>query len=185
MYLLIMFLLFPENRTSFPLFLSDKMLFKNVTLKISNFISVRLPKQIPIWCNVNFESVFFVFIFQFRVCFLCFYISISSLFSLFLYFNFESVFFVFIFQFRVCFLCFYISISSLFSLFFFILFIAIQTDSKLTLHHVGKFSLRVRLTEIKSEIWRVTFSKSCLPLRNYGMGFRFSGNNENMMDRYI
>ena len=32
--------------------------------------------------------------------------------------------------------------------------------------------------EINFEIWKVTFLESILPLRNYGMDFRSSGNNE-------
>ena len=35
--------------------------------------------------------------------------------------------------------------------------------------------------KIKFEIWRVTFFLNIfLPLENYGMDFRFSGNNENI-----
>ena len=38
-------------------------LFKNVTLQISNFISVSwlIKKKVPIWCNVNFEALFLCF----------------------------------------------------------------------------------------------------------------------------
>ena len=56
---------------------------------------------------------------------------------------------------------------------FFVLPIAVKTDSKLTFHHI-------KLTEIKSKIWRVTILKSVLPQRNYGMDFWFSGNNRNI-----
>ena len=31
----------------------------------------------------------------------------------------------------------------------------------------------IQFTEMEFIIWRVTFLKSCLPLRNYGMDFRF------------
>ena len=40
--------------------------------------------------------------------------------------------------------------------------------------------LSVDLLQIKFGIWRVTFWKSFLPMKNYGMDFRFSGNNENI-----
>ena len=52
----------------------------------------------------------------------------------------------------------------------------IKTASKLTLHHMGKIFIN-SLTEIKFEIWRVTFLKIFLPLKNYGIDFLFPGNN--------
>ena len=42
---------------------------------------------------------------------------------------------------------------------FFVLFNAVKTDSKLTLHHLGKIFI-IQLTDIKFKIWRVTFFKS-------------------------
>ena len=50
-----MFPLFPENQKSVPYFLSGKILLKNVTLHIENFIW----EIFPVWWHVNFESVFF------------------------------------------------------------------------------------------------------------------------------
>ena len=46
-----------------------------------------------------------------------------------------------------------------FSLLFFVLFNAVKTDIKLTLHHMGKFFI-IQFTMIKFKIWRVTFLKS-------------------------
>ena len=43
----------------------------------------------------------------------------------------------------------------------------------------------VKLIEIKFEIWRVTFFKSFLPLKIYGIDFRFSRNNEIIKCPYI
>ena len=57
--------------------------------------------------------------------------------------------------------------------FLFSLFTAVKADSKLTLHHMGKFFI-IQLTKTKFKIWRVMFLKSILPQRNYGMDFRFS-----------
>ena len=48
------------------------------------------------------------------------------------------------------------------------MFIALETASKLKLQLMGNIIIS-KLTEIKFEIWRVTFMKSILPLRNYGM----------------
>ena len=48
-----------ENRKSIPIFFNGIKLFKNVTLQILNFILISLLiKNVPIWCNVNFVSVF-------------------------------------------------------------------------------------------------------------------------------
>ena len=38
-------------------------------------------------------------------------------------------------------------------------------------------------TEIKFEIWRDTFLKSFLPLRNHEMDFQFSENNEDIVGK--
>ena len=57
----------------------------------------------------------------------------------------------------------------------FVLFNAVKTDKKLTLHHMGK-NFMVKLTKIKFKIWRVTLLKSFLPLNVFGMDFRFSRN---------
>ena len=48
------------------------------------------------------------------------------------------------------------------------------------IHHMGKDFISY-LIEIKIEIRRATFLKSTLPLNEYGMDFRFSGNNRNMI----
>ena len=42
---------------------------------------------------------------------------------------------------------------------FIVVFIAVKTDSKLTLHHMGK-SFIIELTKKNIKIWRVTFFKS-------------------------
>ena len=55
---------------------------------------------------------------------------------------------------------------------------AAKTDPKLTLHHMGKNCIS-ELTEIKFKIWRVSFFKSFLPLRNFGID-SFSWNNGNI-----
>ena len=55
---------------------------------------------------------------------------------------------------------------------FFVLFNAVKTDTKLTLHHMGNFLFFN--FKIKFKIWRVTFLKSFLPLKEFGMDFRFS-----------
>ena len=47
-----------ENRKYIPNFFNGKKLFKNVTLQILNFILMLNNKIFPIWCNVNFVSVF-------------------------------------------------------------------------------------------------------------------------------
>ena len=39
------------------------------------------------------------------------------------------------------------------------MFIAVKTDSKLTLHHMGNIFI-IKFIEIKFKIWRVTFLKS-------------------------
>ena len=57
--------------------------------------------------------------------------------------------------------------------------IAVKTDSKFTLHHMGK-SLSFNLWEIEFKIWKVTILILFLPQRNYGMDFLFSGNNGNI-----
>ena len=41
------------------------------------------------------------------------------------------------------------------------------------------------LTETKFKIWRVTFMKDTLTLRNYGMDFWFYGNKGSMTRRFI
>ena len=41
---------------------------------------------------------------------------------------------------------------------------------------MGKFFIS-KLIEIKFETWRVTLLKKKKPMKNYGMDFRFSGNN--------
>ena len=46
-----------------------------------------------------------------------------------------------------------------------------KSKENLTLHHVGNF-----FTKIKFKIWRVTFLKSFLPLKNFGIDFQFSRN---------
>ena len=56
---------------------------------------------------------------------------------------------------------------------FFVLFNAMKTDTKLTLHHTGKIFI-IYLVKIKFKTWRVTFLKSFLPLTKFGMVFRFS-----------
>ena len=50
-----------------------------------------------------------------------------------------------------------------------------KSKENLTLHHMGK-NVVSELTGIKFEICRVTFSKRFLPLKNFGMVFRFSRN---------
>ena len=50
---------------------------------------------------------------------------------------------------------------------FFVLFIAVKTDSKVTLHHMEKIFV-IQLTEIKFKIWRVTFLGSFLPQKIMG-----------------
>ena len=42
-----------------------------------------------------------------------------------------------------------------------------KTDTKLTLHHMGIFFI-IYLIKIKIKIWRITFLKSVLPLKNGG-----------------
>ena len=49
---------------------------------------------------------------------------------------------------------------------------AVKTDTKLTLYHMGK-NFIIQLTKIKFHIWRVTFFKNFLPLKTFGMNFRF------------
>ena len=56
-------------------------------------------------------------------------------------------------------------------------FNAVKTDTKLTLHHMGKIFI-IYLTKIKFKIWKVTFFKSFLPLKCFGMDFRFSRNRQ-------
>ena len=55
---------------------------------------------------------------------------------------------------------------------FFVLFNAVKTDAKLTLHHMGKI-LMVKFIKIKYKNRRVTFLKSFLPLKRFGMDFLF------------
>ena len=49
-----------ENRKYIPNFFNGKKknFFKNVTLRILNFILMLNNNIFPIWCNVNFVSVF-------------------------------------------------------------------------------------------------------------------------------
>ena len=48
------------NRKSIPKVVSGRKTLRNVTRQISNSISISLPIKIfPIWCNINFEDVFF------------------------------------------------------------------------------------------------------------------------------
>ena len=42
-----------------------------------------------------------------------------------------------------------------------------------------------KLGDTKFEIWRVIFLESVLPLKNHGMDFRISGNNENIFSSLI
>ena len=53
--------------------------------------------------------------------------------------------------------------------FVFVLFYAVKTDTKLTLHHMWNIFI-IQLTKIKFKIWRVTFLKSFLPLICLGDG---------------
>ena len=48
---------------------------------------------------------------------------------------------------------------------------AVKTDKKLTLHNIRKI-FSIELTGMKFKIWRVTFFKSFLPLKHFGMDFR-------------
>ena len=48
----------------------------------------------------------------------------------------------------------------------------------------GENFYQLKLTEIKFEIWRVTFLKSFLPLRN-GMDLQWSGNNGNIVGKAL
>ena len=48
---------------------------------------------------------------------------------------------------------------------FFVLFNAVKTDTKLTLHHIGK-KIIIQLIKIKFKIWRVTFLKSFFTIKN-------------------
>ena len=50
----------------------------------------------------------------------------------------------------------------------------IKSKENLTVHHMRK--LISSLSVIKFKIWRVTFLKSFLPLKHFGMVFRFSCN---------
>ena len=52
---------------------------------------------------------------------------------------------------------------------FFVLFYAVKTDTKLTLHHMWNIFI-IQLTKIKFKIWRVTFLKNFLPLICLGDG---------------
>ena len=47
---------------------------------------------------------------------------------------------------------------------FFVLFNSVKTDTKLTLHHMGKILL-LKLIKIKFKIWRVTFLKSLFTIK--------------------
>ena len=62
---------------------------------------------------------------------------------------------------------------------FVVLFTAVKTDSKLTLHNKGKIFI-LYLTEIKLKYGGLHFLKSFTPQRNNGMDFRFSVNEENI-----
>ena len=55
---------------------------------------------------------------------------------------------------------------------FFVLFNAVKSDTKLTLHHMRIFFI-ISLTKIKFKIWRVTFFKSFLPLIKIWDGLPF------------
>ena len=66
---------------------------------------------------------------------------------------------------------------------FFVLFIAVKIDSKLTLHYLEKVLLYT-LTRQNFQIRRVTFFKSFLPRRNYGMDFWFSGKKEEILSAH-
>ena len=65
-------------------------------------------------------------------------------------FCFLLLFFFFFFFF--CFLFF-----DVFFFFFFVLFYAVKTDTKLTLHHLWNIFFIIQLTKIKFKIWRVIF----------------------------
>ena len=59
MHLYIMFTLFSEKRKSIPYFLIGKKPFQNCNPPDFKFYLDKLNnKKIPIWCKVNFESVF-------------------------------------------------------------------------------------------------------------------------------
>ena len=58
---------------------------------------------------------------------------------------------------------------------FLVLFIAVKSDSKFTLYHMGILLLLFNLPRKKYR--RLTCLISFLLQRNYGMNFRFSGNN--------
>ena len=54
-----MFPLFPEHRKSIPYILCGKQTFQKRNPPFFNFYLGKLNnKHFPIWCNVNFESVF-------------------------------------------------------------------------------------------------------------------------------
>ena len=63
---------------------------------------------------------------------------------------------------------------------FFVLCIAVKTDSKLTLHHMGIYLFIYLFTEKKIKIWRVTFFETFYATKKLWDGLMFSGNNTNI-----
>ena len=55
---------------------------------------------------------------------------------------------------------------------FFVLFNAVKTDTKLTLHHMRKMFI-ISLTKIKFKIWRVTFLKGFFTIKKDWDGLPF------------
>ena len=63
-------------------------------------------------------------------------------------------------------------ILAMFSLLFCIAYCS-ENRLKINITPYGEIFYRDLLTEIKFKIWRFTFLKSFLPLKNYGMDFGF------------
>ena len=71
------------------------------------------------------------------------------------------------------------AIFDMFSLLF-VLFIAVKTVKINLIAYADFFYYLTYRGKLKKK-WRATFLKTNLPKRNYGMDFRCSGNNGNMM----